>query len=144
MYLNINTSVHVKEHHSYSKRAEDHPGTVDCTSKLHSSTLGSRVWGKGDCGPFESPLRRSSMGLWQSIQYRYKYRLNPSTTDYTRKLGIIILLYLYWRALISSITTLLLKIGRSFSFRSTAISYTDFVSLVPPDKRCHVGRNEHY
>ena len=27
----------------YSKRAGDHPGTVDCTSKLHSSTLGSRV-----------------------------------------------------------------------------------------------------
>ena len=24
----------------YSKRAGDHPGTVDCTSKLHSSTLG--------------------------------------------------------------------------------------------------------
>ena len=42
-----------------SKRAGDHPGTVDCTSKIHSSTLGSRIWGKGDCGPFESPLRMS-------------------------------------------------------------------------------------
>ena len=41
---------------------------VDCT-KLHSS-LGSRVWGKGDCGPFESPLHRSNLGLLQSIQYR--------------------------------------------------------------------------
>ena len=39
----------------YSKRAGDHPGTVDCTSKIHSSTLGSIVWDKGDCGPFESP-----------------------------------------------------------------------------------------
>ena len=56
----------------YSKRAGDHPGTVDCTSKLHSSTLGSRVWGKGDYGPFESPLRRSNLGLLQSIQYRYR------------------------------------------------------------------------
>ena len=36
-----------------------------------SHALGSRVWGKGDCGPFESPLRRSSLGLLQSIQYRY-------------------------------------------------------------------------
>ena len=58
--------------------------------------------------------------------------------------SLIIMLYLYWRALISSITTLLVKFGRSFSFRSTAISYTDFVSLVPPDKRCYVGRNERY
>ena len=48
-----------------------------------------------------------------------------------------LLLYLYWRALISSITTLLVKFGRLFSFSSTAISYTDFVSLVPPDKRCY-------
>ena len=60
MYLNINTSVHVKNVTGYSKRAGDHPRTVDCTSKLHSSTLGSRVWGKGDCGPFESPLCRST------------------------------------------------------------------------------------
>ena len=56
----------------YLKRAGDHPSTVDCTSKLHSSTLGSKVWGKGDCGPFESPLRRSNLGLLQSIQYRYR------------------------------------------------------------------------
>ena len=44
------------------------------------------------------------------------------------------MLYLYCRALISSIRTLLVNFGRSFSFRSTAISYTDFVSLIPPDK----------
>ena len=39
MYLNINTST-LKNVTGYSKRAGDHPGTVDCTSKLHSSTLG--------------------------------------------------------------------------------------------------------
>ena len=55
MYVNINTSVHIKNVTGYLKRAGDHPGTVDCTSKLHSSTLGSRIWGKGDCCPFESP-----------------------------------------------------------------------------------------
>ena len=68
-------------------------------------------------------------------------RVESSTTGYTRKSGII-LLYFYCRALISSITTLLVNFGRSFSFRSTAISYTDFVSLVPPDKRSFVGRND--
>ena len=52
----------------YTKRAGDHPGTVDCTSKLHSSTLGSRVWGKGNCGLSESPLHMSPQkGLLQSI-----------------------------------------------------------------------------
>ena len=48
----------------------------------------------------------------------------------------------------SSITTLLVNLGRSFSFRSTTISYTDFVSLVPTDKRCimlcRAGRNDRY
>ena len=51
----------------YSKKADrDHLGT-DYTSKLYSSTLGSRVWDKGDRGPFESFLRRSTKGLLQSI-----------------------------------------------------------------------------
>ena len=78
MYLNINRQAcTIKNITDYSKRAGDHPGTVDCTSKLHSSTLGSRVWGKDDCGPFESPLRRSNLGLLQSIQYRYR---NPGST----------------------------------------------------------------
>ena len=44
--------------HSFNQSRASHGRiylyTVDCTSKLHSSTLGSRVWGKGDCGPFES------------------------------------------------------------------------------------------
>ena len=31
-----------------------------------------------------------------------------------------------------------------FSFRSFAVSYAYFISLVPPDKRCYVRRNEHY
>ena len=44
MYSNSrpNTSVHVKEFTGYWKRAGDHPGTVDCTSELHTSTLGFR------------------------------------------------------------------------------------------------------
>ena len=78
MYLNINRQAcTIKNITGYSKRAGDHPSTVDCTSKLHSSTLGSRVWGKGDCGPFEFPLRRSNLGLLQSIQYRNR---NPGST----------------------------------------------------------------
>ena len=68
----------------------------------------------------------------------------PSTTGYTRKSGIIILLYFVLTSPHSSITTLLVNFGRSFSFRSTTISYTDFVSLVPSDKRCYVGRNDRY
>ena len=73
MYLNINTSVHIKECHrvtnvsGFSKRAGDHPGTLDGTSKLHSSCLGSRVWGKGDCDLLESTVHRSTKGLLQSI-----------------------------------------------------------------------------
>ena len=67
-----------------------------------------------------------------------------STTGYTRKSGIIILLYFVLTSPHSSITTLLVNFGRSFSFRSTTISYTDFVSLVPSDKRCYVGRNDRY
>ena len=62
MYLNINTSVHVKECHRLFEKSRGHPGTIDCTSKLHSSTLGSRVWGEGDCGQFEFPLRRFLFG----------------------------------------------------------------------------------
>ena len=66
MYLNINTSVHDKERHRLFEKSRAARGS--CTSKIHSSTLlGSRVWGKGDCGPFESPLRRSNLGLLQSI-----------------------------------------------------------------------------
>ena len=71
--------------------------------------------------------------------------VNLSTTGYTRKSGIIILLYfVMMTSPHSSITTLLVNFGRSFSFRSTTISYTDFVSLVPFDKRCYVGRNDRY
>ena len=51
----INAMCTLKNVTCYSKRAGDHPGTVDCTSKIHSSTLGFIVWGKGDCGPFGSP-----------------------------------------------------------------------------------------
>ena len=41
----INTVYTLKNVTGYSKRAGDHPGTVDCASKTHSSTLhvGSRV-----------------------------------------------------------------------------------------------------
>ena len=67
-----------------------------------------------------------------------------STTGYTRKSGIIILLYFVLTSPHSSITTLLVNFGRSFSFRSTTTSYTDFVSLVPSDKRCYVERNDRY
>ena len=67
-----------------------------------------------------------------------------STTGYTRKSGIIILLYFVLTSPHSSITALLVNLGRSFSFRSTAISYTNFVSLVPSEKRCYVGRNDCY
>ena len=68
-----------------------------------------------------------------------------STTGYTRKSGIIILLYFFLlTSPHSSITTLLVNFGRSFSFRSTTISYTDFVSLFPSDKRCYVWRNDRY
>ena len=61
----------------------------------------------------------------------------------TRKSGIIILLYFVLTSPHSSIT-LLINFGRSFSFRSTTISYTDFVSLAPSYKRCYVGRNDRY
>ena len=65
--------------------------------------------------------------------------LPPSTTGYTRKSGIIIhCTFIVEPSFL--VTTLLVKFGRSFSFRSTAISYTDFVSLVPPDKRCYFRR----
>ena len=74
----------------------------------------------------------------------YPAFLALSTTGYTRKSGIIILLYFVLTSPHSSITTLLVNFGRSFSFRSTTISYTDFVSLVPSDKRCYVGRNDRY
>ena len=70
---------------------------------------------------------------------------SSSTTGYTRKSGIIILLYmyLYWRTLISSITTLLVKFGRSFSFRSTALlSRANFVSLVLPVRQKMLCREE--
>ena len=36
--------------------------------------------GKGDCGPFESPLCRFNLGLLQSIQYRY-------STDWQLQIG---------------------------------------------------------
>ena len=55
---NINAVCTLKNVTGYSekkKNAGDHSGTVDCTSKIHSSTLGSRVWSKGDCGPFQPP-----------------------------------------------------------------------------------------
>ena len=70
----------------YSKRAGDHPGTVDCTSKIHSSTLGSRVWGKGDCGPFESPLRRSTRGCSKASKQRQfqKQKLQPGKGNVQR------------------------------------------------------------
>ena len=67
MYLNFNTRVDVKERHRLFEKSRDHPGTVDCTSKLHSRTLGPRVWGKGDCGTFKSPSSRLIKGLLQSI-----------------------------------------------------------------------------
>ena len=51
----INAVCTLKKVTGYSKRAGEHPGTVDCTSKTHSCTLGSRVLGEGDCGLFESP-----------------------------------------------------------------------------------------
>ena len=60
---------------SYSKRAGYYLGTVDCTSKIHSSTLGSRVWGKGDCGPFESPLRRSTRDCCKVSKLKQKQKL---------------------------------------------------------------------
>ena len=75
---------------------------------------------------------------------KFMYHVLTSTTGYTRKSGIIILLYFVLTSPHSSITTLLVNFGRSFSFRSTTISYTDFVSLVPSDKRCYVGRNDRY
>ena len=73
MYLNINTSVHVKEHHRLFEKSRG--SSRNCwyfkTALIYSRF---RVWSKGNCGPFESPLRRSNLGLLQSIQSRYRYR----------------------------------------------------------------------
>ena len=92
-------------------------------------------------------IRNSSdLQRWANAVKPCTVCFNPhaSTTGYTRKSGIIILLYFVLTSPHSSTTTLLVNFGRSFSFRSITISYTDFVSLVPSDKRCYVGRNDHY
>ena len=73
--------------------------------------------------------------------YIFDIWLKPSTTGYTRKSGII---YCCTFSVEPSFLVILVNFSRSFSFRSTAISYTDFISLVPPDKKCYVGRNERY
>ena len=83
MYLTLIQACTLTNVTGYSKRARNQPGTVDCTSKLHSSTLGSTVRGKGDCDPFESPLRRSNLGPLQSMQYIYRYRCHTINLSLT-------------------------------------------------------------
>ena len=96
-------------------------------------------------GQSRRTISHSGLGIVAKVKlYIKNCMLKLSTTGYTRKSGIIILLYFVLTSPHSSITTLLVKFGRSFSFRSTTISYTDFVSLVPSDKRCYVGRNDRY
>ena len=54
-FTDLNAVCTLKNVTGYSKRAGNHPSTLACTSKyIRSSTLGSRVWGKGNCDPFES------------------------------------------------------------------------------------------
>ena len=54
-YLNVNTRVHVKEHQRLFKKSRG--SSRYCWLYFETTfiySIGSRVWGKGDCGPLES------------------------------------------------------------------------------------------
>ena len=73
MYLNIDTSVHVKERHRLfvkSRGSSRYCWLYFKTTYTHLpvySRFQTRVWGKGDCGPFESPGRLVPSGTLVSI-----------------------------------------------------------------------------
>ena len=64
--------MHVEEHHMWFEKSRGSSWSCWLYFKLHSSTLASRVWGKGDCGPFESPGRLVPVKRWSVSQKKKK------------------------------------------------------------------------